>query len=66
MHLTINGQSKNIDGAGTIAELVGRFCSNTKAIITEVNGTIIPKTDWQKTPLKDGDTVELVSFVGGG
>lgn len=66
MHLTINGQNKNIDGASTVEALVAHFCSNSRAIITELNGTIIPKTDWQKTSLKDGDTVELVSFVGGG
>ena len=29
-------------------------------------GTIIPRSIWEEAILKDGDTVEVVRFVGGG
>jgi sulfur carrier protein len=32
----------------------------------EVNEEIIPKATYNHTILKDGDIVEVVSFVGGG
>jgi len=35
-------------------------------VITELNGQIIKVPQRESIVLKDGDTVELVSFVGGG
>ncbi|MBP3290552.1 MAG: sulfur carrier protein ThiS [Alistipes sp.] len=32
----------------------------------ECNGNIIPKDLYQETVLKNGDSLEVVSFVGGG
>ena len=32
----------------------------------ERNGDIVPKAQYDETVLKDGDSVEVVSFVGGG
>ena len=65
MRITINGQVKEIDSSN-IAHLVSQFCANRTHIITEINGRIVPAAERANTSLKDGDTVELVSFVGGG
>ena len=35
-------------------------------IAGELNGGILPKNMYGETVLKDGDKVEIVSFVGGG
>ena len=35
-------------------------------IAVEINGEIVPKSMYETTPLKDGDIVEIVNFVGGG
>ena len=35
-------------------------------IAVERNGSIIKRIDYDKTVLQDGDTVEIVQFVGGG
>ena len=66
MNITINGTSKHLPAAKNLADVVGLFCKQPKHVITEVNGAIVPCELWDKTPLKDGDTVELVGFVGGG
>jgi thiamine biosynthesis protein ThiS len=66
MDITINGQARTITDAQNIADLVGKFCPTPKAIIAEVNGSIVPSQSWSSTKLQAGDTVELVSFVGGG
>ena len=39
---------------------------NPKRIAVEVNGEILPKSEYDSTVLKDGDKVEIVNFVGGG
>lgn len=35
-------------------------------IAVERNGSIIKRSHYDKTVLQDGDTVEIVQFVGGG
>ena len=39
---------------------------NPQRIAVELNGEILPKTEYSDTVLKDGDRVEIVNFVGGG
>ena len=66
MHIVINGQKKEISAAQSLREIVSRFSSNPAALIAEVNGTIVKKAQWDAVSVNDGDTIELVSFVGGG
>ncbi|AGX43489.1 sulfur carrier protein ThiS [Clostridium saccharobutylicum] len=35
-------------------------------VAVECNGSIVPKTQYEEKILTDGDTIEVVSFVGGG
>ena len=35
-------------------------------IAVERNGSTVKRNDYDKTVLQDGDTVEIVQFVGGG
>lgn len=39
---------------------------NSQRIAVELNGEILPKSQYGDTVLKDGDIVEIVNFVGGG
>ena len=63
--VTVNGTS--VESAGkTIMEYLKSADYDTKRIAVERNGEIVPKSDYGNTVLADGDTVEVVSFVGGG
>lgn len=39
---------------------------NPALIALELNGKIIPKDEFEKVVFKQGDKVEILSFVGGG
>ena len=65
MKVTINGQAKEISSQN-LRDLVASVCKNPQHVITEVNGIIIANENWDKTVLKDGDSLELVTLVGGG
>lgn len=39
---------------------------NPNRIAVELNGEIIPRSNYEKIILKSGDTLEIVTFVGGG
>lgn len=66
MKVTLNGQSKEILEKLTLKNLVEQFCKNPNRVIAEVNGDIIKSQKWNDHLLNDGDTLELVNFVGGG
>ena len=62
-------------GASTIVLPVGERIEHTEAsdaigvvcwIAVEVNRAVVPRTEYGSTVLHDGDTVEVIHFVGGG
>ena len=65
MKLIINGQDKEV-AAQTVAQLLERLEMADRPVGVEVNRQLVPKRDHARTRLSDGDTVELVTLVGGG
>lgn len=63
--IKINGIFHEAAGK-TLAEYLAGTSYNPKRIAVEWNGVIVPKQQYEKTVLQDGDVVEVVSFVGGG
>lgn len=61
----INGGERNVAGM-TVAEYLATTNYDPGRIAVECNGDIVPKAMYGETFLKDGDNVEIVSFVGGG
>lgn len=61
----INGTETAADGK-TITDYLLFAGYDPKRVAVEKNGDIVPKAQYDETILKDGDTVEVVSFVGGG
>ncbi len=61
----VNGAELDIAGK-TIAEYLLSTSYDPKRIAVECNGEIVFKSLYGETVLKDGDSLEVVSFVGGG
>ena len=61
----INGTLCDVAGK-TLTEYLATTNFNPARIAVEKNGDIVPKAQYATTVLEDGDTVEVVSFVGGG
>ena len=61
----VNGEERDIAGK-TIAEYLSTTNYGMKRIAVERNGDIVPKAAYTETVLADGDSIEIVSFVGGG
>lgn len=66
MQITLNGQQKELTQTQSLQGVIDQFCKNSHLAIAEINGNIVKNTQWEKTAVKDGDTIELVRFVGGG
>lgn len=61
----INGEIMDIAGK-TLAEYLAGTNYDSKRIAVERNGDIVPKAQYAETVMCDGDSIEVVSFVGGG
>ena len=61
----VNGTELEITGK-TVAEYLATTKYDPKRIAVERNGDIVFKSQYAETVLKDGDSLEVVSFVGGG
>ena len=61
----VNGTELDIAGK-TLTEYLSTTNYDMKRIATELNGDIVPKSQYSETVLSDGDSIEIVSFVGGG
>lgn len=66
MRIMINGNSVEIRESLTVAELISERDLKPQAVVLEVNLKIIDREAWGETLLRAGDSVELISFVGGG
>lgn len=66
MQLLVNGAKEQCAKDATLAELIGHKKLRKDSLVVELNGAIIKQELWATTRLKDGDQLELLSFVGGG
>ena len=67
MRIQINGEPREFStGSLSLNELLETLALAPQRIAVELNKTIVPRSLWEKTILKDGDQIEIVHFVGGG
>jgi len=65
--IRVNGETEPL-AASTIEVLLAEKAVDTgqRGIAVALNGAVVPRTAWRDTPLKPGDTVEIVRARQGG
>lgn len=66
MTLTINGETREFPGALQLDGLLQALGLGGKPVVVELNREAIFPRDYPGVPLKDGDTLELVTLAAGG
>ena len=61
----INGEDLDVGGK-SVEEYLNSAGYDLMRVAVELNGDIVPKVQYADTVFKDDDSVEVVSFVGGG
>lgn len=61
----VNGREERVR-PGTLRHLVEAYGLADKRIVAELNGVIVQRGAWDRTPLRSGASLELIHFVGGG
>jgi len=66
INIRLNGEVRDIDIGLDLVRLLEHFSLPSQRIAVELNGTVVRRSDWPGTQVKDGDRIEVVHFVGGG
>jgi thiamine biosynthesis protein ThiS len=66
MKLSINNEQQEFAEGITVSELLNQLRLTGQFVAVERNLNIVPHKTFQTTILEDGDTIELVTLVGGG
>ena len=65
MRIKLNGKDREIDGIGSVEELIESLGIH-RMIVVEHNQEILRREQYPERRLQDGDVVEIVHMVGGG
>ena len=67
--LKINGKQfeyNQSDMPATMADLLDKMNIDSSTVVAEVNGDIVRRENFEGFTLIDGQSIELIRFVGGG
>ncbi len=62
----VNGKEREVQPGLSVHQLVESFDLNPQLIVVELNREILSRDQFEDVQVSEGDTVELVHFVGGG
>jgi thiamine biosynthesis protein ThiS len=66
LRVYINGESREVQGTPTLAELINQLDLPAARIAVELNREVVRRSDWGNTMVHEDDRIEIVHFVGGG
>jgi thiamine biosynthesis protein ThiS len=66
MTITLNGESRSVDGITTIAALVRELNLLPATLLIEHNGLALHRKEWNSRSLREGDKIEFIRVVAGG
>ena len=66
MLITLNGERYELERPLSVVELLSRLDLDPRRVAIEHNLTIIKRHTFSDVIVGEGDTVEIVNFVGGG
>ncbi len=64
--IALNGEKFETETGANVSVLLQDLAINITNVAIELNGEILPKSQYEKTTLNPGDKIEIINFVGGG
>jgi thiamine biosynthesis protein ThiS len=66
LRISLNGDPHEVEAPLTVAELLARLDIDARRVAVEHNLVVLKRDAFDRTPLREGDQIEIVNFVGGG
>jgi len=64
--VTVNGKPRELEGPLSVAALLETLDIIPAQVAVAINGEVVPRSEWPRARVSDGDAVEIVRAVGGG
>ena len=64
--IQVNGKERLVPGGLSVHSLLEHFDLNPALVVVELNREILDRSRYAETMVAEGDSFELVHFVGGG
>ena len=66
LSLKVNGDVRSVPAGSSIAAMLEAIGLDPSKVAVERNMEIVPRSTLREVPVNEGDTFEIVHFVGGG
>ena len=66
MQIKVNGEMRELAEGSSMLDLIRSLGLEERVMASALNMEIVKQDVWGLTLLKEGDTIELLDFVGGG
>jgi len=66
MRVTVNGESRELEAALSVEELLQALRVPATRVAVEINAEVVPRETYPERRVAAGDCIEIVHFVGGG
>ena len=66
VRVQLNGKEREVEDGLTVATLLESLELHPGMVVVELNREILARDGYAAAPVRDGDSLELVHFVGGG
>jgi sulfur carrier protein len=66
MRIQLNGRPHELPDGTTVVALITSLTGSSRGSAAVVDGEVLPRSAWADTPLRDGQSVELITAVQGG
>ena len=66
VNITLNGDPLDVPGPVSVTALLESLAIDARRVAVEHNLVILKRAAFDETVVREGDTIEIVNFVGGG
>ena len=64
--VTVNGKPRELDSPLSVTAFLKTLDINARQVAVAIGGEVVPRSEWPRVTIDEGDTVEVVRAVGGG
>ena len=66
IQVRLNGKDRRVEAGQSVRSLIESLDLHPSLVVVELNREILDRDTYGEHMVRDGDTIELVHFVGGG
>jgi thiamine biosynthesis protein ThiS len=66
LEIRVNGERRKVNAPLTVGNLLESLRIKPQAVVVERNLNIVARSEVDREPVEEGDTIEIIRLVGGG